>query len=74
MVLHQVHTTAKQLFQKLGGQYIVIKNRRHGYKQVNITPFLMLITGNRAKQAHRTYSKLLLKFDRMTSYEIDIFL
>ena len=49
VVLYEVYLTPKQFFQILGGEDMIIELRWHRGKKINITPLMVLITGDGAK-------------------------
>ena len=75
MLLYQINIIAQQFFQILSRRNVVHQLWWHGHKQVNITPFMMLVSGHRAEQQQKrernssawdlmisTYSCLVLMF------------
>ncbi len=73
MFLHKVNVTTQQFLQVASGGGMVIKLRWHDSKEVNIASFVMLISGNRAKNAQGRDAETLLQLLSMTPDNINIF-
>ena len=73
MFLYEVDTTTQQVFQVAGSRRMVIKFGRHGGKKVNIATLMMLVSGDRAKNAQRSDAEAFLQLVGMATDDIYIF-
>ena len=65
MITNQVYITTQYFFQKLSSLHMIVELRRHGDKEVDVAPFMMVTTSHRAEKTHRSDAKTRLQFWQM---------